>query len=361
MCAARLRRAHKLWEAIMYDLSNYKIKEAPIILGIEASCDETACAVIRGREILSDEIISSASEQALYGGVVPEIASRAHTDAIDEVVARALKSAGITADGVDAVAVTYGAGLLGALLVGLSFAKAFAYAKNIPLIAVNHIRGHMAAAYLDDPALKPPFITLLASGGHTAILHTKNYLEAEVLGGTCDDACGEAFDKVARVLGLPYPGGPNVQRTAEGGRACIEFPSALVRHGDGLTFSYSGLKTAVINYMHNAVQRGEQVNLKDVAASFQHAAIDPLVKKTVECAKKLSVNTVTAGGGVIANDYLRESLTKACEKEGLKLVLPKKRYCTDNAAMIASEGLSQYLAGNFAPMSVNARAAIPLK
>lgn len=345
----------------MYDLSDYTIKSEPIILGIESSCDETACAIIRGRKILADEIISSASEQALYGGVVPEIASRAHTDAVDEVVDKALKEAGISADEVDAVAVTYGAGLLGALLVGLSFAKAFAYARNIPLIAVNHVRGHMAAAYLVDEELKPPFITLLASGGHTAILHTKSYLEAEVLGGTCDDACGEAFDKVARVLGLPYPGGPNVQRLAQGGKACIDFPSALVKHGDGLTFSYSGLKTSIINYVHNASQKGESINGADVAASFQKAAIDPLVKKTVDCAILRGVTTVTAGGGVVANDYLREQLSKACKEKGLKLVLPTKRYCTDNAAMIAAEGLSQYLAGNFAPMDINAKAAIPLK
>ncbi|MDE6557900.1 MAG: tRNA (adenosine(37)-N6)-threonylcarbamoyltransferase complex transferase subunit TsaD, partial [Clostridia bacterium] len=282
----------------MYDLSNYKIKAEPVILGIESSCDETACAVIRGRRILSDCIISSASEQALYGGVVPEIASRAHTDAVDEVVAKALIEAGISPDEVDAVAVTYGAGLLGALLVGLSFAKAFAHAHNIPLIAVNHIRGHMAAAYLEKPDLKPPFITLLASGGHTAILHTKIESEAEVLCGTCDDAAGEAFDKVARVLGLPYPGGPNVQKLAEGGAKSIEFPSALVKHGDGKTFSYSGLKTAVINYMHTAEQRGAEVKKEDVAASFQCAAIAPVVKKTVACALDLNVQTVTAGGGV---------------------------------------------------------------
>lgn len=329
-------------------------------MGIESSCDETACAIVRGRKILSDRIISSAEEQALYGGVVPEIASRAHTDAIGEVVRQALDGAGITPDEVDAVAVTYGAGLLGALLVGLSYAKAFAYAKNIPLIAVNHIRGHMAAAYLVDEELKPPFITLLASGGHTAILHTSSYLQAETLGGTCDDACGEAFDKVARVLGLPYPGGPNVQRLAQSGSPRIEFPSALVRHGDGNTFSYSGLKTAVINYMHTAAQKNTAVNRADVAASFQKAAIDPLVKRTVECAEERGITTVTAGGGVIANDYLRSSLQSACDKAGLKLVLPQKRYCTDNAAMIAAEGLNQYLAGNFAPMSVNAKAAIKL-
>lgn len=345
----------------MYDLKSFKIKAEPIILGIESSCDETACAVIKGRKILADQIISSAGEQALYGGVVPEIASRAHTDAVDEVVRRALNEAGLKPSDIDAVAVTYGAGLLGALLVGLSFAKSFAHAHDIPLIAVNHIRGHLAAAYLDKPDLKPPFITLLASGGHTAILHVKSELEAEVLGGTCDDAVGEAFDKAARVLGLPYPGGPNVERLAQNGVKSIEFPSALVRHGNGLTFSYSGLKTAVINYMHTAEQRGQEVKRENVACSFQCAAIDALVKKTVECAINLRVQTVTAGGGVVANGYLRKSLTDACLSAGINLVLPEKRYCTDNAAMIASEGLNQYLAGNFSPLSVNAKAQIPLK
>lgn len=344
----------------MYDMSNYKIKHDAVILGIESSCDETACAIIKGRKILADCVISSAEEQALYGGVVPEIASRAHTDVVDEVVYRAMNEAGITPQDVDAVAVTYGAGLLGALLVGLSFAKSFAHAMNIPLIAVDHIRGHMAAAYLEDPELKPPFITLLASGGHTAILHTKTVLKADVLGGTCDDAAGEAFDKVARVLGLPYPGGPSVQKLAEGGVNCIDFPSALVKHGDGLTFSYSGLKTAVINYMHSAEQRGQTVKKENVAASFQCAAIDPLVKKTVECALNLGVQTVTAGGGVVANDYLRKTLSDACLSAGITLVLPEKKHCTDNAAMIAAEGLNQYYAGNFSPLSVNAKASIPL-
>lgn len=337
------------------------IKQTPVILGIESSCDETAAAVIRGRKLLSNEIISSATEQAKYGGVVPEIASRAHTDAVDEVVRRALNSANVKITDLDAVAVTYGAGLLGALLVGLSFAKSLAYALNIPLIAVNHIRGHMAAAYLQDENLKPPFVTLLASGGHTAILHTESYSEFEVLGGTCDDAAGEAFDKVARVLGLEYPGGVNIERLAKSGKNNINFPQSLVKNSEKLQFSYSGLKTAVINYCHKAQQKGEQINPSDVACSFQCAAVDPLVKKTVESAKKLGAGTVTAGGGVIANGYLRETLAAECGKAGLKLILPEKKYCTDNAAMIAAEGLIQYNLGNFAPMSLNAKAQIPLK
>jgi len=345
----------------MYDVNLFKIKENPIILGLESSCDETAAAIIRGRTLLSSQIISSATEQAKFGGVVPEIASRAHTEAVDEVVKRAIKEAGVTLSDIDAVAVTYGAGLLGALLVGLSFAKSLAYTLNVPLIAVNHIRGHMAAAYLVDRELKPPFITLLASGGHTAILHTKSYTEFEILGGTCDDAAGEAFDKVARVLGLSYPGGVNVERLSLNGHNCVPLPKCQVKNANSLQFSYSGLKTAVINYCHNKEQKGEEVDRENVACSFQHAAIDPLVKNTVECAKKRGVSTVTAGGGVIANGYLRKSLEEECKKAGLKLVLPEKKYCTDNAAMIAAEGLIQYNAGNFAPLSINAKAQIPLK
>ena len=330
-------------------------------MGIESSCDETAAAVIRGGRLLSSVIISSAEEQAKYGGVVPEIASRAHTDAVDDAVLRAVKEAGVTIKDLDAVAVTYGAGLLGALLVGLSFAKSLAYSLNVPLIAVNHIRGHLAAAYLCGEGLKPPYVTLLASGGHTAILHTESYTEFEVLGATCDDAAGEAFDKVARILGLPYPGGPNVQKLAEGGTANIPFPAALVKNSGKMQFSYSGLKTSVMNYCHNCAQRGEQFNPADVAASFQVAALEPLVKKTVECAKKLRADTVTAGGGVAANGYLRARLSEECQKKNLKLILPEKKYCTDNAAMIAAEGLIQYRAKNFASLDINAAAQIPLK
>ena len=339
---------------------NFKLKENPVILGIESSCDETAAAVIRGRTLLSSVIFSSAPEQAKYGGVVPEIASRAHTDFVDEAAAKALADAGLEYRNIDAVAVTYGAGLLGALLVGLSFAKALAYSLNVPLLAVNHIRGHLAAAYLTDGQLRPPYVTLLASGGHTAVLHTKSYTQFEVLGATSDDAAGEAFDKVARVLGLPYPGGPNVQRLAERGRAEIAFPSALVKNSAKMQFSYSGPKTSVINYCHNISQKGAQLNAADVAASFQRAAIDPLVKKTVESAVKLGVDTVTAGGGVVANAYLRSSLTDECRRAGLRLVLPEKIYCTDNAAMIAAEGLVQYEQRNFAGLDLNAAAHIPL-
>lgn len=337
-----------------------KNKESPLILGIESSCDETAAAVIRGRKILSDEIISSAQVQAQYGGVVPEIASRAHTDAVDEVVSRALKVADIKREDLDAVAVTYGAGLLGALLVGLSFAKGLAYGLDIPLIGVNHIRGHLAAAYLEDEMLEPPFVTLLASGGHTAILYAESETKLQTLGGTLDDAVGESFDKIARVLSLPYPGGPHLEMLAKDGKPTVPLPKMLKGEG-GYNFSYSGLKTAVINYVHNLDQRGEVWSKQDVACSFQHAALDILVQKTVQAAKEKHVKTVTAGGGVIANGYLRESLENACKEHGLKLILPARRRCTDNAAMIAAEGLIQYRAGNFSALSLNAEAYIPLK
>ena len=334
-------------------------KERPLILGIESSCDETAAAVIRGRELLSDEIASSAATQAKFGGVVPEIASRAHAEAVDEVVARARRNAGVRKEELDAVAVTYGAGLLGALLVGLSFAKGFAYGLGIPLIGVDHIRGHLAAAYLEDETLEPPFLTLLASGGHTAILYTASADAFRVLGGTLDDAAGEAFDKVARVLGLPYPGGPHVEALAREGKNVVPMPKML-KGGGGYDFSYSGLKTAVINYVHTRQQKGEAWNPADVACSFQHAALDVLIRKTVEGALETGVRVVTAGGGVAANGYLREHLAAACAEAGLRLVLPVRKHCTDNAAMIAAEGLVQYRLGHVSPLSINAEASIPL-
>ena len=333
-------------------------KAEPLILGIESSCDETAAAVVQGRKLLSSVILSSAAEQAKYGGVVPEIASRAHTDAISKAVSSALEEAHIEKSMLDAVAVTYGAGLLGALLVGLSFAKSFAYALGVPLIGVNHIRGHMAAAYLADQTLEPPFITLLASGGHTAVLYTKSYTEFEILGSTRDDAAGEAMDKAARVLGLPYPGGPNIERLAREGKNCIAFPKMF--RGNGYDFSYSGLKTAVINYCHNKEQKGEEYSRADVAASFQCAACDVLVERAVSAALKYGCKTIAAGGGVIANTYLRECFVRECIANGLRAVLPEKKFCTDNAAMIAAEGLVQYRAGNFSDLSLNACAHIPL-
>lgn len=344
-------------------LKNFVVKDAPVIMGIESSCDETAVAIVRnGRDVLADEIISSATEHARFGGVVPEIASRMHTTAILAATQNALNSAGLTLDDIDAFAVTEGAGLLGALLVGVSFAKALAYATDKPLVPVSHIRGHIAAAYLADKSLEPPFITLLASGGHTAVLAVEDYYTLKALGSTLDDAVGEAFDKVARVLGLPYPGGPNIEQAAKNGKNVVKLPKMLKGYDGGkYDFSYSGLKTAVINYVHTEEQKGNTVNAADVAESFQRAAIDVLVEKTLLAAKETGYKTIAVSGGVGANTYLRESLAAATEKAGLKLVLPQKRYCTDNGAMIAAEGYLQYKNRNFADLTLNAKAVLPLK
>lgn len=339
------------------------LKENPIIMGIETSCDETAVAIIRnGREILADEIISSATEHARFGGVVPEIASRSHTTAILTATENALKSANLTMDDIDAIAVTEGAGLLGALLVGVSFAKALAFSTGKPLVPVSHIRGHIAAAYLADKTLEPPFITILASGGHTAILAVESYETVKVLGSTLDDAVGEAFDKVARVLGLSYPGGPNVEKMAKDGSNNISLPKMLKNYDGGeFDFSYSGLKTAIINYVNNQKSRGEEINKADVANSFQHAAIDVLVDKAMLACEKFGYKTVCVSGGVGANGYLRQTLTDITAKKQIKLVLPEKRYCTDNGAMIGAEGYIQYMRRNFADLTLNASAVLPLK
>lgn len=336
-------------------------KSVPVILGIESSCDETAASVvIGGRKILSNVILSSAPEHMKYGGVVPEIASRAHTEAVSEAVTRAVKEAGLTFSDIDAVAVTYGAGLLGALLVGVSYAKSLAFALNKPLLPVSHIRGHMAAAYLADENLEPPFVTLLASGGHTAIGIVKSYTDLEILGGTLDDAVGEAFDKVARVLSLPYPGGPNVEKLAESGKNVIPMPKMLKNNG-GYNFSYSGLKTAVINYVHKEQQAGREYSREDVAASFQHAAVDIICDKAVLAAKENGIDTLAIGGGVAANGYLRNYLAEKCADKSIKLILPPKKLCTDNAAMIAAEGYVRYITGDYADLTLNAKASVPLR
>ncbi|MBR1867578.1 MAG: tRNA (adenosine(37)-N6)-threonylcarbamoyltransferase complex transferase subunit TsaD [Clostridia bacterium] len=338
----------------------FKIKPDPVILSIESSCDETAAAVVRGgREILSSEIISSCSEHIRFGGVVPEIASRAHTTAVSEVVKRAINASGVDLTDIDAVAVTYGAGLLGALLVGLSYAKALAFSLGVPIIPVSHIRGHLAAAYLADKTLEPPFISLLASGGHTAVIEVKKVDEFRLLGGTLDDAVGEAFDKVARTIGLEYPGGPNIEKLAEEGKNAIALPKMLKGDG-GYNFSYSGLKTAVVNYVHNAKQHGQTFSKADVARSFQCSAIDVLVEKSLKACGECKLNTLTVGGGVAANGYLRKRLDEECKKAGIKLVLPPKILCTDNAAMIGAEGFIQYEKGNFADLGLNAKARVDL-
>lgn len=343
-------------------IKGVKIKENPIIMGIETSCDETAVSIVKnGREILADVIISSATEHARFGGVVPEIASRMHTTAILTATKEALSQANLTLDNIDAFAVTKGAGLLGALLVGVSFAKALAYATNKPLIPVSHIRGHISASYLADKTLEPPFCTILASGGHTAIVAVEDYYNVKVLGSTIDDAVGEAFDKVARVLGLNYPGGPNVERLAKTGKNCIKLPKML-HHYDGgkYDFSYSGLKTAVINYVHHEEQLGNEVVKEDVACSFQHSAIDVLVEKAMMAVKETGYKTLCVSGGVGANGYLREALKKETEGTDIKLIIPEKRYCTDNGSMIASEGYLQYKKGIFADLTLNAHAVVSL-
>ncbi len=337
------------------------IKDNPIIMGIETSCDETAVAIIKnGRQILAEKIISSATEHARFGGVVPEIASRTHTTAILTATKQALSQANLALEDIDAFAVTEGAGLLGALLVGVSFAKTLAYCMGKPLVPVSHIRGHIAAAYLADKQLKPPFITILASGGHTAIVAVEDFYNLKVLGSTIDDAVGEAFDKVARVLGLSYPGGPNVEKLALTGSDNIILPKMLKNYNGGkYDFSYSGLKTAVINYVHTTESRGEIVNKADVAASFQHSAVDVLIEKALLAAKETGYDTITISGGVAANGYLRKTLEQAVKDAGLKLVLPEKRYCTDNGAMIGAEGYLQYMHHNFADLTLNAKAVVP--
>ena len=336
------------------------VKTDAIILAIESSCDETCASVIKGgREILSSVIMSSMTEHVRFGGVVPEIASRAHTTAISLSVEKAVKDSGLTLSQIDAIAVTYGSGLIGALLVGVSYAKALAFSLGVPLIPVSHIRGHVSAGYLADKALEPPFIALLTSGGHTAIIKVKDYYTYEVLGGTLDDAVGEAFDKVARVLSLDYPGGPNVERLALEGKNVIPLPTMLKGKG-GYDFSYSGLKTAVINYVHTKNQKGEEVNRADVACSFQCSAIDVLVKKAVMAVIESGYNVLSVGGGVACNGYLRNSLEKECKAKNIKLVLPEKKLCTDNACMIGAEGYLQYLKRNFADLTLNAKAFVEL-
>lgn len=328
------------------------------ILAIETSCDETAAAVVKsGREVISS-VIYSQTVHKKFGGVVPEVASRNHTEKINDIVGEALQKAGKTFFDIDAVAVTYGAGLLGALLVGVSYAKAVSFAAGLPLIAVNHIKGHIAANYITHKDLKPPFICLVVSGGHTALLEVKKYSEHKILGMSVDDAAGEAFDKVARVLSLGYPGGPLIDKYAKEGSPVISFPKAGVK---GFDFSYSGLKTAVLNYINNASQKKQQININDVCASFQSAAIDILVEKSIKACKQYGYSKLCLAGGVSANSYLRQTAQKECGENGIELFYPKLEYCTDNAAMIGAEAYYNYSEGkNIADLSLNAKAHIKL-
>ncbi len=322
------------------------------ILGIETSCDETAASVTEnGRKVLSNVVYSQIPLHTIYGGVVPEIASRKHIDKIIHVIDRALKEANIEKEQLDAVSVTYNPGLVGALLVGVSVAKAFAYSIKKPLVPVNHIQGHIAANYIAYPELEPPFVSLVASGGHSHILHIKDYRSFDVIGATTDDAAGEAFDKAARVLGLGYPGGPKLNALAkEGNPEAIRFP----RSHNGYDFSFSGLKTAVINYVHTAEQKGEEINKADVAASFQQAVCDVLVNNTVAAAKELGVDKIAIAGGVAANTLLREQMEREGRKNGLQFYCPPIDLCTDNAAMISCAGYLNFEAGIRGDLDLNA-------
>ena len=310
-------------------------KDDYLILAIESSCDETSAAVTRGRDVLSLVIASQIEIHKRFGGVVPEIASRNHVSAIRNTVDEALKQASVSLSDISAVAVTYGAGLLGALLVGVSYAKALAYAMNVPLIKVNHVRGHISANYIADKSLEPPYLCLLASGGHTAIVEVVGYDDVKVIGTTQDDAVGEAFDKVARVLGLPYPGGPEIEKLAKDGNPTIDFPKGF-HNKNTLDFSYSGLKTSVINYMHTAAQKGEEVNKADVACSFQKSAVGVMTENVEKVLLKTGLKTVVIAGGVASNKHLREEMEKVGKKHGANVIYPPLKLCTDNAAMIGA-------------------------
>ena len=317
-------------------LEKLRSKDDLIVLAIESSCDETACAIMRGEKLLCNIIASQIEIHRRFGGVVPEIASRNHTMAIENVVKDALDEARMTMDDIDVIGVTYGAGLLGALLIGVSFAKSLAYATGKPLVAVNHIKGHIAANYIACPSLKPPYLCLIASGGHTAIAKVADYDKVEIIGTSVDDACGEAFDKVARSLGLPYPGGVEVERLALEGEPNVYMPTPF-KGEKHYNFSYSGIKTAVINYIHNHEQKGEAYSRADVACSFQARAIGMMVDNTMRAAREHNIDTIVIAGGVGANKLLRTSMTEKCEARGIKIIYPPLILCTDNAAMIASE------------------------
>ena len=331
-----------------------------IVLGFESSCDETAAAVVEdGRIVRSNVIATSVAEQALYGGVVPEIASRRHAESISMVADKALADAGMTIQDIDAVAVTFAPGLIGAVLVGVNFAKGLAYSAGKPLVPVHHLRGHIAANYLTHPDLEPPFLCLVASGGHSHIVEVQDWCRYRVLGRTVDDAAGEAFDKVARTLGLPYPGGPSVSQAArDGDPHAYKLP---VPHVEGkYNVSFSGLKTAVINEVHNAEQRGEAVSVADMAASFQERIAQILAKKLLSAAADTGAKTVCLAGGVAANGRLRQLVNDGAQKLGAKVLLPALKYCGDNAAMIAAQGYFEYRDGNLADLSLNGLPTLPI-
>ena len=319
-----------------------------IILGIESSCDETSVAVVKnGREVLSNVINTQISIHELYGGVVPEIASRNHVENISPVMKEALKQANVTLDDIDGIACTYGPGLVGALLVGVAYAKALSYASGKPLIATNHIEGHIAANYITYKKLKPPFLTLLISGGNTQLVLVKDYTEFEILGKTRDDAVGEAFDKVARVIGLGYPGGPKMDKLAKEGTPNIELPKV---HVDGLDFSFSGIKTAVINLHHKM----PDINKADLAASFEKNVAEILIENTKKAIKETGITKIALAGGVSANSYIRKEFSKLQDEKNIEVYYPELKLCTDNAAMIASAGYYNFIKGNTSDLTLNA-------
>ena len=331
------------------------------ILAIESSCDETAAAVVKnGREVLSNVIYSQIALHTEYGGVVPEIASRKHIEKINQVIDGALSEAKTSLDDIDAIAVTYGPGLVGALLVGVSAAKSIAFAKNKPLVGVHHIEGHISANYIENKDLKPPFVCLVVSGGHSHLVVVEDYGKYRILGRTRDDAAGEAFDKVARAIGLGYPGGPKIDRMSKDGNPeAIKFPRAKV--DDSLyDFSFSGLKSAVLNYLNQCEMKGETINVPDVAASFQKAVIDVLVDHSMEAVKKCGMKEFAIAGGVASNSSLRKAFEERCEKENIKFYHPSPVYCTDNAAMIGSAGYYDFINGIRHGYDLNAVPALKL-
>ncbi len=332
-----------------------------LILGIESSCDETAASVVEdGRRVLSNVVASQVEEHRLYGGVVPEIASRRHAEAISGVVKEALEQAGVTLDAIDGIAVTYAPGLIGALLVGVNFAKGLALTTGKPLIPVHHLRSHIAANYLAHPELKPPFLCLIVSGGHSHIVEVTDYTTFRVIGRTRDDAAGECYDKAARAMGMPYPGGVALDKLAhEGDPTAYALPRPHVE-GSPYDFSFSGLKTAVINTLHNAQQKGIEINKADLCASFQDRVTGMLVENTLLAARDTGANTIVLAGGVSANSGLRAGMEEACRREGYALYAPPLSLCGDNGAMVAAQGYYELQAGHTADSSLNAVASLPI-
>lgn len=329
--------------------------EDVIILAIESSCDETAAAVVKnGRTVLSNVISSQIDLHTLYGGVVPEIASRKHMEQINQVIRQALSEAGLTLGDITAIAVTYGPGLVGALLVGVAEAKALAFATNKPLIGVHHIEGHISANYIEHVELDPPFGCLVVSGGHTHLVNVKDYGEYEILGKTRDDAAGEAFDKVARAVGLGYPGGPKIDRLAkEGNPNAIEFPRAKISDSE-YDFSFSGIKSSVLNYINQCEMKKEEINKADLVASFQNAVVDVLVSHAIHAAKEYGFKKLAIAGGVASNSALRAGMKSACEEQGIEFYYPSPILCTDNAAMIGAAAYYEYIKGHRASWNLNA-------